>query len=90
LQRQRKQFSVYCIILILDMLLGGYLGEFLSTIMPDGVAKDFFLTSVVGKFGPFSIDLLLIALTLGPLVVKINLVSVLGLFIAFYLFRSFI
>jgi len=90
LQRQRKQFSVYCIILILGMLLGGYLGEFLSTIMPDGVAKDFFLTSVVGKFGPFSIDLLLIALTLGPLVVKINLVSVLGLFIAFYLFRSFI
>ncbi len=90
MQRQRKQFSVYCIILILGMLLGGYLGEFLSTIMPDGVAKDFFLTSVVGKFGPFSIDLLLIALTLGPLVVKINLVSVLGLFIAFYLFRSFI
>ncbi|MCE5273219.1 DUF4321 domain-containing protein [bacterium] len=90
MQRQRKQFSVYCIILIIGMLLGGYLGEFLSTIMPDGVAKDFFLTSVVGKFGPFSIDLLLIALTLGPLVVKINLVSVLGLFIAFYLFRSFI
>lgn len=90
MQHQRKQFSVYCIILIIGMLLGGYMGEFLSTIMPDGVAKDFFLTSVVGKFGPVSIDLILIALTLGPLVLKINLVSVLGLFTAFYLFRSFI
>lgn len=90
MQRQRKRFSVYLAILIIGMLLGGYLGEFLSTIMPDGVAKDFFLTSVVGQFGPVSLNLMIIALTLGPLVLKINLVSVLGLFIAFYLFRSFI
>ncbi len=90
MQHQRKQFAVYCIVLITGMLLGGYMGEFLSTIMPDGVAKDFFLTSVVGKFGPVSIDLILIALTVGPLVLKINLVSVLGLFAAFYIFRSFI
>ena len=90
MQRQRKSFTVYCVILIIGMLLGGYLGEFLSTIMPDGVAKDFFLTSVVGKFGPVSLNLMIIALTLGPLVLKINLVSLLGLFIAFYLFRSFI
>lgn len=90
MQRQRKRFSVYFIILIIGMLVGGYLGEFLSTIMPDGVAKDFFLTSVVGNFGPVSLDLMIIALTLGPLVLKINLVSILGLFIAFYLFRSFI
>jgi hypothetical protein len=87
---QRKRLSVYAIILIIGMLLGGYLGEVSSSIMPDGVAKDFFLTSMVGKFGPVSIDLMIVALTLGPLVVKVNLVSVLGLFIAFYLFKSFI
>jgi hypothetical protein len=89
-QRQSKRLSVYCFILIIGMLLGGFLGEFLSKIMPDGVAKDFFLTSVVGKLGPFSMDLLIVALTVGPLVVKVNLVSVLGLFMAFYLYKSFI
>ena len=72
------------------MLAGGYLGEMLSSVMPDGVAKDFFLTSVVGHFGPVSIDLLIIAFTLGPLVIKVNLVSLLGLFFAWYLFKSFI
>jgi hypothetical protein len=30
------------------MLVGGYLGEMLATFMPDGVAKDFFLTSIKG------------------------------------------
>lgn len=86
----RKRLSVYVIILIIGMLIGGYMGELLATVMPDGVAKDFFLTSIVGNFGPVSINLLIIALTLGPLVVKVNLVGVLGLFIAVYLFRSFI
>ncbi|OGF97657.1 MAG: hypothetical protein A3F83_08610 [Candidatus Glassbacteria bacterium RIFCSPLOWO2_12_FULL_58_11] len=86
----RKRLSVYVIILIIGMLIGGYMGEILATVMPDGVAKDFFLTSIVGNFGPVSINLLIIALTLGPLVLKINLVAILGLFIAVYLFRSFI
>ena len=72
------------------MLIGGYFGEVLATLMPDGVAKDFFLTSVVGNFGPVSVDLLIVALTLGPLMVKVNLVSILGLFVAYYLFRAFI
>ena len=86
----RKRLSVYVIILIIGMLIGGYMGEILATVMPGGVAKDFFLTSIVGNFGPVSINLLIIALTLGPLVLKINLVAILGLFIAVYLFRSFI
>ncbi|MBN2289925.1 MAG: DUF4321 domain-containing protein [Candidatus Glassbacteria bacterium] len=86
----RKKLSAYAVVLVIGMLAGGYLGEMLSSVMPDGVAKDFFLTSVVGNFGPFSIDLLIVALTLGPLVIKVNLVSILGLFIAYYLFKSFI
>ncbi|MFH1069903.1 MAG: DUF4321 domain-containing protein [Candidatus Glassbacteria bacterium] len=87
---QRKRFSVYLIVIIIGMLVGGYLGEMLATFMPDGVAKDFFLTSIKGEFGPVSINLLIIALTFGPLVMKINLVAILGMFVVFYLFRSFI
>ena len=86
----RKRLSVYLLVLIIGMLIGGYFGEVLATVMPDGVAKDFFLTSVVGNFGPVSVDLLIVALTLGPLMMKVNLVSVIGLFVAYYLFRSFI
>lgn len=87
---QRRKFPVYLAVLILGMLIGGYLGKMLATVMPDGVAKDFFLTSIAGNFGPVSIDLVIISLTLGPLQVTLNLVGVLGIFLAFYLFRSFI
>jgi len=86
----RRRFAVYLVVFIIGMLIGGYFGEVLATLMPDGVAKDFFLTSVVGNFGPVSVDLLIVALTLGPLMVKVNLVSILGLFVAYYLFRAFI
>ena len=86
----RKRLSIYAIVLVIGMLVGGYLGEVFTSIMPDGVAKDFFLTSLVGKLGPVSIDLVIVALILGPLTIKVNLVSVLGLFIAYYLFKSFI
>lgn len=86
----RRRFPVYLAVLIIGMLVGGYLGKILATVMPDGVAKDFFLTSITGNFGPVTIDLAIIALTLGPLEVTLNLVGILGFFIAFYLFRSFI
>jgi len=87
---QRKKLSVYSIVLVIGMLVGGYLGEMVSLIFPDSPAKDFILTSVVGHFGPFSIDLLIVALTLGPLMIKVNLMSIVGLFVAYYLFKSFI
>jgi hypothetical protein len=87
---QRRKYPVYLAVLISGMLIGGYLGKMLATVMPDGVAKDFFLTSIAGNFGPVTIDLVIISLTLGPLQVTLNLVGVLGLFIAYYLFRSFI
>ena len=87
---QRRQFPVYLTVLIIGMLVGGYLGEVLATVMPDGVAKDFFLTSITGNFGPVTIDLAIIALTVGPLAITLNLVGILGFFVAFYLFRSFI
>lgn len=87
---QRRRFPVYLAVLVIGMLVGGYLGEVLAAVMPDGVAKDFFLTSIAGHFGPVSIDLVIVALTLGPLEISLNLVGILGIFIAFYLFRSFI
>lgn len=87
---QRNRFPIYLTVLIIGMLIGGYLGEVLATVMPDGVAKDFFLTSVTGSFGPVTADLAIVALTVGPLSIQLNLVGILGVFIAFYLFRSFI
>ena len=85
----RKNFRVYSIELTMGLLVGSLVGELLARWLPAGVARDFFTTSVAGAFGPVSIDLVAIALTLGPLTLYVNLMSLVGIVGAAYLYRAF-
>lgn len=85
----RKNFRVYSIVLTMGLLVGSLVGELLARWLPAGVARDFFTTSVAGAFGPVSIDLVAIALTLGPLTLYVNLMSLVGIVGAAYLYRAF-
>jgi hypothetical protein len=85
----RKNFRVYSIVLTMGLLVGSLVGELLARWLPAGVARDFFTTSVAGSFGPVSIDLVAVALTLGPLTLYVNLMSLVGIVGAAYLYRAF-
>jgi hypothetical protein len=85
----RKNFRVYSIVLTMGLLIGSLVGELLARWLPAGVARDFFTTSVAGSFGPVSIDLVAVALTLGPLTLYVNLMSLVGIVGAAYLYRAF-
>ena len=85
----RKSLAVYSLVLTGGLLAGRFLGELLARFLPAGVARDFFATSVAGAFGPISIDLVAIGLTLGPLTLYVNIMSLVGVGIAAYLYRAF-
>ena len=85
----RRRFRNYLIVLTLGLLAGSLLGELLARYLPGGVAKSFFTNSVTGQFGPVSVDLIAVAVTLGPLSIAVNLMSIVGVVLAAYLFRSF-
>lgn len=85
----RKNLKLYTIVLTLGLLVGSFLGELLARFLPAGVARDFFTTSVAGAFGPISIDLIAVGLTLGPLTIYVNVMSLVGVAIAAYLYRAF-
>jgi hypothetical protein len=85
----RKSFRNYLTVLTLGLLLGSFLGEVMARYLPEGVAKSFFTNSVTGQFGPVSLDLIAIGVTLGPLSIGVNIMSVVGVVLAAYLFRSF-
>ncbi|MFN2431495.1 MAG: DUF4321 domain-containing protein [Gemmatimonadota bacterium] len=85
----RKDFRNYLAVLTLGLLAGSLVGEVLARYLPEGVAKSFFTNSVTGQFGPVSVDLIAIALTLGPLSIAVNLMTIVGVVLAAYLFRSF-
>ena len=85
----RKKIVTYIVILILGLLLGGLLGELVTTLLPEGVVKDFFITTVGGRFGPGTLDLIVLSLT-GGVAIKLNVMSLVGLLTAAYLFRVFL
>lgn len=85
----RKNLRLYTAVLTLGLLIGSFLGESLARFLPAGVARDFFATSVAGAFGPISIDLIALGLTLGPLTVHVNVMSLVGVALAAYLYRAF-
>jgi len=69
-------------------LLGGVLGEILRVFTPSGTIQNIFARSVsTGLEPPFTVDFVLIKITLG-FIFKINLLTLLGIFFGIYLYKN--
>jgi len=76
--------------LILGLFLGGLFTKLAEAFLPESAARDFLTTSVEASVGPFSIDLVAVAFTLGPLVVSLNVLTLVGIGILAFIARSLI
>ncbi len=76
--------------LILGLFLGGLFTKLSEIFLPESAARDFLTTSVKATVGPFSVDLVAVALTLGPLVVELNVLTLVGVAIVAFIARSWI
>ncbi len=69
-------------------LLGGMLGEILRVFTPSGTIQNIFSRVVSpGLDPPFTVDLVLIKITIG-FILKINLLTILGIFLGIYLYKN--
>jgi len=75
--------------LVLGLFLGGLLSK-LAELLPDSVARDFLLTSVHASLGPLAVDLVAVAFELGPLVLTLNFLTLVGIGIVALVARSWI
>lgn len=75
-------------ILVLGLFLGGLLTRLSERFLPDSAARDFLTTSVAASAGPFSIDLVAMAFTIGPLVFTLNMLTVVGVAMVALVIRS--
>ncbi len=83
----RKSPWVLIVFVIIGGLLGGILGEILHVMAPQGTIQSIFSTHFMpGIDPPLTVDLVLIKLVLG-LSLKINILSVLGMFVGIYLYK---
>jgi hypothetical protein len=92
----KRSVAIIVLVLFVGAMIGTLLGEMLGWILPEGVVKKFFLTSVhfdlgglVGaESGVIILDLIVFTLKLG-LSLTINFTSLIGLATAYYFLRYF-
>ena len=82
----RKPTGQILLVIIIGAMLGTLLGELIGLILPAGVVQDFFLKSASFGAGPTTFDVKLLSLTIG-FTIKLNIVGVIGIAVALYLFR---
>jgi len=76
--------------LVLGLFLGGLFTKLATIFLPEGAPRDFLTTSVFSSMGPFSIDLVAVAITVGPLVITLNVLTLVGIAITAFIARSWI
>ena len=93
---RNRDISLIIIGLFFGAVIGGVIGNLLGWSLPEGVVKDFFLTSLTfdngsnigDKAGVVVIDLGLIIFKFG-LAVDFNFTSIIGLATSYYILRYF-
>ena len=88
---QKRSISFIFLVLLFGVIAGSILSQFISAFFPEGVVKDFFLTSNSIGWGinPNNwIDLFVIRIKTG-FFVDISVVSILGMGISWYFLRYF-
>ena len=92
----KRSITLIILILFIGTMTGTLIGELFGWILPEGVVKDFFLTSVsfdlgglVGnESGVIVLDIVMFTLKFG-LSIKINFISIIGLASSYYFLRYF-
>ena len=76
--------------LVMGLFLGGLMTKLSELFLPEGPARSFLATSVVGSIGPLSLDLVAVAFTIGPLELRLNVLTLVGIAIVGFVVRSWI
>ncbi len=76
--------------LVAGLFLGGLLTLLAQEFLPDSAARDFLVTSVAASLGPVHLDLVAVAISLGPLTVTLNVLTLVGIGMVGLIVRSWI
>jgi hypothetical protein len=78
----------YLGLLSAGFVLGGFLHALLRRVLPDGAPKEVLTFAVTPQIGPFSLDLLVLSFTIGPVAISVSVMAVVGVVLAYLLARS--
>jgi hypothetical protein len=76
------------VVLGIGFVVGGVLTQVARRFLPAGAVKEFLTTGLTPSFGPFTIDLLILKFSLGPVLIDVSLLSLVGVLVAYLIARS--
>ena len=84
---RRRPIALIALILFLGIVVGTVVGEVIGLVLPEGkVIRDVFVGATDFHVGPVHIDLVVFSFTLG-FSLRVNLMSVVGVFVVSLLLR---
>lgn len=78
----------YLGVLSAGFILGGFLHELLKRLLPAGAPKEVLTFAVTPEFGPFSVNLLVMSFTIGPVALTVSIMALVGVVLAYLLAKS--
>ncbi len=86
---RRRPLALVALVLFLGIVVGTVVGEAIGVILPEGkLIRDVFVNSTDFHAGPVHIDLVVFSFTFG-FSLRVNLMSVLGVFVVFGFLRYY-
>ncbi|MDH5759787.1 MAG: DUF4321 domain-containing protein [Gemmatimonadota bacterium] len=76
--------------LVLGLFLGGLMTKLAESFLPESATREFLTTAVEASFGPLAVDLVAVGITLGPLTMSLNVLTLVGIAIVALIMRSLI
>jgi hypothetical protein len=78
--------------LVWAVIIGVFLGALFTTLvvrfLPDSATRELLTTSVSASIGPLGVDLVAVAFVIGPLILNLNALSVIGVLLVALVMRS--
>jgi hypothetical protein len=75
---------------VVGLFLGALFTKLAVVYMPESAARKFLTTSVSASLGPLGIDLIAIALVIGPLTINLNALTLVGILLVALVVRSWL
>lgn len=76
------------VVLAIGFVVGGVLTQVARRFLPPGAVKEFLTTGLTPSVGPLTIDLLILKFSLGPVLIDVSLLSLVGVLVAYLIARS--
>jgi hypothetical protein len=76
------------VVLAIGFVVGGVMTQVARRFLPPGAVKEFLTTGLTPSFGPLTIDLLILKFSLGPVLIDVSLLSLVGVLVAYLISRS--